>query len=59
MRRSRHAEEIDRQAIGLHRDRVICALLRKEGLLSHNSRLVLRLADRLLQSYSYRTSNRI
>ena len=47
-------EKIGQQALDLHRGRLICKLLRKEGLLPDNTNLVLRLADRLLRSYSYR-----
>ena len=57
MRRSSPAREIGAQAIELHQGRLLCALLRKEGLLSENTRLVLRLADRLLKSYADRASN--
>jgi hypothetical protein len=47
-------EEIERQALCLYRERLICTLLRQEGILLPNSHLVLNLADRLLKSYSYR-----
>jgi len=42
------------QTLHLRRKRLICGLLRKEGLLAGNTELVIRLADRLLRSYSYR-----
>ena len=48
------AKEIGEQALDLHRKRLVCGLLRKEGLLAGNTDLVIRLADRLLRSYSYR-----
>jgi len=50
------ADKIGEQALDLHRKRLVCSLLRKEGLLSANTDLVLRLADQLLKTYSYRTS---
>ena len=56
MQRSSLAERIGEQAIDLHRKRLICKLLRDEGLLAANTDLVLRFADRLLKSYSYRAS---
>jgi hypothetical protein len=56
MRTSSPAGEMGRQAVELNRGRLICELLRKEGLLPQNTRLVLRLAERLLRSYAYRTS---
>jgi hypothetical protein len=58
MQRYRLTEEIAEQAFELYRRRMICKLLRKERLLSHNTDLVLRLADRLLNSYSYRGPGR-
>jgi len=57
MRRCDLTDRIGREALELHRGRLICRLLRKEGLLADNTSLVLRLADHLLRSYSYRASN--
>jgi hypothetical protein len=52
------AEKIGEQVLDLHRKRLVCRLLREEGLLAANTDLVLRFADRLLRSYSYRVPNR-
>jgi hypothetical protein len=57
MRRYSPAREIGQQALGLKHGRLICALLREEGVLSQNTRLLLRLADRLLKSYTPRNSH--
>ncbi len=57
MRRYGLTEKLGQQALDLHRSRLICRLLRKEGLLSDNTGLVSRLADRLLKSYLYRALN--
>jgi hypothetical protein len=59
MRRSSAARDMTEQAVALHRGRLICALLRKERLLAQNTRLVLQLADRLLESYAFRNYGRI
>ena len=56
MRRSSLAAKIEEQALALHRKRLLCSLLRKEGLLSGNTDLVLRFAEHLLISYSFRPS---
>lgn len=47
-------EEIQEQALNLHRGVLICRLLRQEGLLIENSHFLLRLASELLRSYRYR-----
>ncbi len=47
-------EDIETQVLNLHRGRLICVLLRQEGLLLENSHLLLSLADELLLSYRYR-----
>ncbi len=51
-------DKIGRQTLDLHRRRLVCKLLRKQGLLSDNINLVLRFADHLLESYSYRSLTR-
>lgn len=58
MQRYSLTEKIGQQALDLHRKRLVCRLLRKEGLLPDNTNLVLRFADHLLKSYSYRARNR-
>jgi hypothetical protein len=57
MQRYSPTEKLGQQALDLHRSRLICKLLREEGLLSDNANLVSRLADRLLRSYLYRALN--
>jgi hypothetical protein len=47
-------KEIEQQVFRLHRERLICVLIRQEGLLVKNSRLVIDLANTLLKSYTYR-----
>ena len=54
MQASSLREKIEEQALRLHRERLICVLLRQEDLLAQNSRLVIDLADNLLKSYTYR-----
>ena len=54
MQASNLRDEIEQQALSLHRERLICVLLRQEQILAENSRLVLDLADSLLKSYTYR-----
>ncbi len=46
-------EDVQEQALNLHRGRMICHLLRQEGLLLENSHFLLRLAGELLRSYRY------
>jgi hypothetical protein len=58
MRPCSRTEKIGRQALDLNRGRLLCRLLRKEGRLADSPQVVLRLAERLLGSYSYRASGR-
>ncbi len=47
------ANSIKRDTTDLHRKRLICSLIRREGILEQNSRLVVALADSLLGSMSH------
>ena len=49
-----HREDVLEQVLNLHRGRLICHLLRQEGLLLENSHFLLRLAGELLRSYRCR-----
>jgi hypothetical protein len=53
MQRSDVTEQIRCDTEHLSRTRLVCALLRQEGILSDNSRFVIDLADRLLKSLAY------
>jgi hypothetical protein len=44
---------IERDTTDLHRKRLICSLIRREGILVQNCRLVIALADSLLDSMSH------
>jgi hypothetical protein len=57
MRKHSVIKEIQRDTINLHRGRLICALLRREGILYHNPRIVIDLAERLLKSLSHHSSH--
>lgn len=54
MQRSDLTERIERDALSLRRRRLICELLRREGILAFNSRFVMDLADNLLKSLTHR-----
>jgi hypothetical protein len=53
--RQSKANDIDAETARLRKGRLICALLRQEGILAPNAHLVLRLANDLLKSFSYHT----
>lgn len=56
MQRHSVIEEIEQDTVKLHRGRLICALLRREGILSHNSHIVIHLAELLLKSLSHNST---
>ena len=45
--------QIERDTVVLHRKRLICALIRREGIIADNPYLVLALADSLLDTLAY------
>ena len=53
MQRSDSTEQIRQVILDLHRGRLICRLLRKEGILVENSHILLDLADTLLHSLAW------
>ena len=53
MQRSDSTEQIRQDILNLHRGRLICKLLRKEGILVENSHILLDLADSLLRSLAH------
>jgi hypothetical protein len=53
MQQSDIIRRIRRDALDLHKGRLICRLLRKEGILGHNSHILLGLADTLLRSLAH------
>jgi hypothetical protein len=53
MQRHELTRQIERDTIVLHRRRLICALIRREGILADNPHLVLSLADSLLDTLAY------
>ena len=53
MQRSDAVEQIRRDTERLSRTRLVCTLLRQEGILSDNSHFVIHLADRLLKSLAH------
>lgn len=57
MRSPSPVREIRQQAVTLCRGRLICELLRREGLLADNARVVINLADNLLRTYTDRTAD--
>jgi hypothetical protein len=50
MRKSDRTEQIEQDATSLRRCRLVCALLRREGILAHNPHVLMSLADSLLRS---------
>ena len=53
MQQSDVVEKVLQDTLKLHRERLICRLLRKEGILVENSHLILGLADTLLRSLAH------
>ena len=53
MQQSDPIRRIRQDALDLHKGRLICKLLRKEGILIHNSHILLGLAECLLRSLAH------
>jgi hypothetical protein len=53
MQPSDSTERIVEDILKLHRGRLICKLLRKEGILVQNSHILLGLADTILRSLAH------
>jgi hypothetical protein len=53
MQQSDPEKQIKQDTVNLYRGRLICALLRKEGILADNSHIVVGLAENLLRSLAH------